>query len=92
MPYSIEFQLSSLFFIIVLNIVYFRKEKIYTPENKIYTFLLAFTPITIIFDILSIIFIANRSVIPHMLVLFMVKASPEPASRPACILRAAIRE
>lgn len=74
MPYSIEFQLSSLFFIIVLNIVYFRKEKIYTPENKIYTFLLAFTPITIIFDILSIIFIANRSVIPHMLVLFMVKA------------------
>lgn len=74
MPYSLEFQISSLCFVIILNIVYFYKRKVKTAENQIYSILLIVTIALLVLDILSVLLIANRDVVPKWLVVTSAKA------------------
>jgi class 3 adenylate cyclase len=73
MPYSIEFQTAGLFFVVVLIIVFFSKPRWQSLQNSIFRVLLPFTAVELIFDIVSVITIAERDHIPVMLNTFFAK-------------------
>ena len=51
---SLFFQISSLFYIFLISFIYFNKKKFDTLENRIYSFLLIVTIITLIIDMVSV--------------------------------------
>ncbi len=64
MKYNIEFQTAGLIVVLILGIVFFSKKRWQSLQNTLFRFLLLATIIELIFDIVSVITITNRVVIP----------------------------
>ena len=73
MPYSIEFQLAGLLIVGVLTVVFFSKPRWQSLQNSIFRFLLPLTALELIFDIISVITIAEREHIPYAVNTFFTK-------------------
>ena len=61
---SMYFQVASIFYAILLVVVYFSKQRLNTLENKIYKALIVINLFSLVTDILSIITITHMDVIP----------------------------
>ncbi len=70
MDYNIEFQASSLCFILVFIYQFFSKKKLKNKQNQIYSVLLLLTAIALFFDIGSVITIINMDKLPILNLLF----------------------
>ncbi len=67
---SFIFQICSLFFIILISIIYFFKKKIKTIENQVFKYLLLFNFILLISDIVSVYFIYHMKQYPFLNLFF----------------------
>ena len=70
MDFNIEFQLSSLFIILIFMYQFFSKKKVNNRQNQIYGILLITTAITLVFDIGSVITICNMDAHPILNLIF----------------------
>lgn len=70
MDYNIEFQVSSLCFILIFIYQFFSKKKLKNDQNRIYGILLIITAIALFFDIGSVITIINMDKLPVINLLF----------------------
>lgn len=70
MDYNIEFQVSSLCFILIFIYQFFSKKRLQNEQNRIYGILLLLTSITLLFDIGSVITIINMEKFPLLNLIF----------------------
>lgn len=70
MNYNIEFQVSSLCFILIFLYQFFSKKRLQNEQNRIYGILLILTSITLFFDIGSVITIVNLDKLPLLNIIF----------------------
>lgn len=70
MDYNIEFQLSSLFIILIFIYQFFSKKKVNNEQNRIYGILLIITTLALIFDIGSVITICHMDTHPILNLIF----------------------
>lgn len=73
MGYNIEFQLAGLVITIILNVIFFSKSRDFSIQNRIFSLLLSFTTVHLLFDIISVITIAERDNIPVVMNTFFAK-------------------
>ena len=64
MSNSIFFQVSSLFYIIMLIVIYFSKKRLLSFENKIYIYMLIANLIGLVLDVSSILTIIHMDQLP----------------------------
>lgn len=70
MDYNIEFQMSSLYFILIFIYQFFSKKRLKNEQNRIYGILLLLTAIALFFDIGSVITIINMDRVPILNLIF----------------------